>query len=197
MKTQLTLLTVGASVLALCAPALAQVRVEIPLPFPRPHVILPPPEVQVQAPTITFGTPPSLVEIQPGVRVVQDFDQEVFYVDGWYWHPGPAGWWYRTHDYRGGWEPVEVRWVPNQLLGLPRGHYVRYHGPGYWDRDRDRWGRYQWERQRELERQQRAWQWQRERELQRQQAIQREQERRQWQERRARERFERRRQWRQ
>lgn len=90
----------------LSAPALAQVKVD----------------VQVALPTITFQAPPPLVVVQPGVQVVEDFDEEVFFVDGWYWvRRGDR--WFRAKDHRGGWVVVEPRLVPVAIVKLPPGQY--------------------------------------------------------------------------
>jgi hypothetical protein len=77
-------------------------------------VSVPPP------PSITFTAPPPLVEVRPGVQVVQDYDQEVYYTGGWYWVRHGKHW-YRTQDYRGGWVMVEPRHVPHGVVVLPRG----------------------------------------------------------------------------
>ena len=58
-------------------------------------------QISVQLPTITFSAPPPLVVVQPGVQVVEDNDEEVFFVDNYYWvRRGPN--WYRARDHRGG-----------------------------------------------------------------------------------------------
>lgn len=84
-------------------------------------------QVQIQIPTITFGVPPALVVVQPGVQVVEDYDEEIFFVDNFYWvRRGPR--WYRTTDYRGGWVAVDGR-VPRALVRMPPGRYRHYrHG---------------------------------------------------------------------
>lgn len=87
-------------------------------------------QVVVDVPTITFGAPPPLVVVQPGVQVVEDYDDEVYFVDNVYWvRRGPR--WYRSRDYRGGWVVVE-RGVPTTLVKLPPGQYRHYKrgGPG-------------------------------------------------------------------
>lgn len=90
----------------LSAPAFAQVQID----------------VQVALPTITFQAPPPLVVVQPGVQVVEDYDDEVFFVDNWYWvRRGDR--WYRAKDHRGGWVVVENRAVPVTIVKLPPGHY--------------------------------------------------------------------------
>ena len=83
-------LVVLASVLA--APAFAQLQ------------------INVQLPTITFQAPPPLVVVEPGIQVVEDQDEEVFFVSNAYWvRRGPK--WYRTNDYRGGWVVVLTSWA--------------------------------------------------------------------------------------
>ena len=77
-------------------------------------------EISIQLPTITFSAPPPLVVVQPGVQVVEDNDEEVFFVDNYYWvRRGPR--WYRTRDHRGGWVVVDGPGVPPSLVRLPPG----------------------------------------------------------------------------
>lgn len=96
-------------VAVLAAPAFAQVRIDVQIPLP----------------TITFQAPPPLVVVQPGVQVVEDFDDEVFFVDGWYWVRRDVRW-YRTKDHRGGWVLVDGPGVPPTLVKLPPGRYKRW-----------------------------------------------------------------------
>ena len=66
---------------------------------------------------------------QSGVQVVPEYEEEVFFVDGWYWYrSGP--YWYRTRDHRGGWVVVERRYVPATLVKIPPGHYKHYKAKG-------------------------------------------------------------------
>jgi hypothetical protein len=82
-------------------------------------------QISVQLPTITFNAPPPLVVVQPGVQVVEDNDEEVFFVDNYYWvRHGPR--WYRTKDHRGGWVVVDGPGVPASLVRLPPGQYRRF-----------------------------------------------------------------------
>lgn len=85
-------------------------------------------QINVQLPTITFTAPPPLVVVEPGVQVVEDNDEEVFFVDSYYWvRRGPT--WYRTRDHHGGWVVVDGPRVPPTLVRLPPGQYRRYkHG---------------------------------------------------------------------
>ncbi len=88
-------------------------------------------QVNIPVPTITFQAPPPLVVVQPGVQVVEDNDDEIFFVDSWYW-VRRDGRWYRTKTHTGGWVYVEDRVVPRTIFVVPHGHYRRYkHGrPG-------------------------------------------------------------------
>ena len=87
--------------------------------------------VQVSVPTIHFEVEPPLVVVTPGVYVVQDYDQEVFFVRGYYWC-NMGGVWYRTRHHRGGWVAVNGPRVPRSIYRLPPGHYKHYsRGPVY------------------------------------------------------------------
>lgn len=90
--------------LALASPASAQ-SVDISIPFP---VI------------------PRLVVVSPGIQVVEDHDDEVFFVDDYYWVRRDRRWW-RSRSWRGGWAVVERRRVPERLVAVPVGRYRHYH----------------------------------------------------------------------
>ena len=83
-------------------------------------------QVRVTVPTVRFEVAPPMVVVQPGVQVVQDYDEEVFFVDGRYWMRGRDGRWYRANDYRGGWVTAEPRAVPGSIVRLPPGTYKHY-----------------------------------------------------------------------
>src|SRR5215467_407861 len=85
--------------------------------------------VLIAAPAIRFEVAPPLVVVSPGIQVVPEYEQEVFFVDGWYWYrSGP--YWYRTRDHRGGWVVVERRYVPATLVKIPPGRYKHYKAKG-------------------------------------------------------------------
>src|SRR5580658_11189857 len=70
-----------------------------------------------------------LVEVSPGVEVIADYDEPIFFVDNFYW-VNRGGFWYRSGWYRGGWEryddvPVGVRGIANP------GQYVHYKPAGW------------------------------------------------------------------
>lgn len=110
MRTALPLAALLAVLAVLPAPAAAgEVEVHAGFKIPLPEV-------------------PRLVVIQPGVKVVQDFDDEVFLHEDVYWaRRGDR--WYRTSDRHGKFVVVETRLVPEPLRRLPPGRYRHYRPP--------------------------------------------------------------------
>lgn len=90
-------------------------------------------KVDIAVPTIVFAAPPPLVVVQPGVQVVEDSDDEVFFVDGFYWCRRD-GRWFRTKSHQGGWVVMPANGVPVALVALPPGQYKKWKranaGPG-------------------------------------------------------------------
>lgn len=70
---------------------------------------------------------PPLVVVRPGVRVVQDFDDEIFFVGGYYWLRRDNHW-FRTRDHRGRWEYVPPGRAPGDLARFQPGQYRRWRG---------------------------------------------------------------------
>lgn len=69
------------------------------------------------------GRYPSLVEVRPGLFVIADYHEPVFFADNFYWR-FHAGRWYRSTWYGGGW--VLAR-PPSIVVSVDRPHrYVRY-----------------------------------------------------------------------
>lgn len=90
--------------LSAALPASAQVHVDIQIPLP---------------------PMPGLVVVQPGIEVVEAYDEEVFYHRGWFWtRRGPV--WYRARSPQAHFVYVEPRFVPRGLVQLPPGHYRHY-----------------------------------------------------------------------
>lgn len=84
--------------------------------------------IDVDLPLLTFSAPPPLVVVQPGVQVVPDCDDEVFFVDGYYWaRRGPH--WYRTASWSGGWSYWST--PPASFAGYHPGAYRRWR-PNHW-----------------------------------------------------------------
>ena len=77
---------------------------------------------------IDIGLPeiPPLVEVQPGIQVVEGFQEEVFFHRGWYWCRRPDGW-YRAHSPRERFDRIEANRVPHSLVRMPEGHYRNWH----------------------------------------------------------------------
>lgn len=118
----------------LASPAFAQVSVHVTAPPPprvevrAPRVVVPAPRVIAPPPpAIRFTAPPPLVVVRPGVQVVADADEEVFFSAGWYWHRGDDGTWWRTRHHRGGWTVAPPRAVPVAVVRMPHGRYRHFH----------------------------------------------------------------------
>ena len=78
---------------------------------------------------ISIGLPvaPPLIVVQPGVQVVENYDEEIFFVGGWYWCRR-GDYWYRARRPRASFVYVEPGYVPTRLAYLPPpGHYRRWH----------------------------------------------------------------------
>jgi len=80
--------------------------------------------VRGQVRTSAYVETPELVYVEPGVYVVADYSDPVFYNDGYYWLYRD-GYWSRSYTYSGGW--VRVRTVPYYVRRIHRPYaYVRY-----------------------------------------------------------------------
>jgi hypothetical protein len=90
--------------------------------------------------SIQIGLPvaPPLVVVQPGVQVVENYDEEVFFVGGWYWCRR-GDYWYRARRPHASFAYVESGYVPTRLAYLPpHGHYR------HWRREQAREDRHWW-----------------------------------------------------
>lgn len=79
--------------------------------------------------TATYDSEPDLVYADdPGVQVVADYDDSVFYADNAYWrhHDGQ---WYRSNRYNTGWT-VSTPSITVSRIRNPEG-YRHYHPRGY------------------------------------------------------------------
>jgi len=80
---------------------------------------------------------PDLVAVSPGVQVVADYDEPVFYTDGFYWRYYD-GYWYRSNNYATGWYYYER--PPEVVLRIDRPYaYAHYRPQGYVARNRARY----------------------------------------------------------
>lgn len=76
-----------------------------------------------------YAATPDLVTVQPGVQVVADYDEPVFFVDGFYWR-FYDGFWYRSNNYYSGWYFYER--PPTAVLRIDRPYAYRHYRPsGY------------------------------------------------------------------
>jgi len=80
---------------------------------------------------LDIGLPlaPPLVEVQPGIQVVEGFPGEVFFSAGWYWCRRPDGW-YRARSPRARFDWVDRHAVPMGLMRIPAGQYRNWHHDG-------------------------------------------------------------------
>jgi hypothetical protein len=68
---------------------------------------------------------PEMVVISPGVQVIADYDEPIFYNENYYWR-NQGGTWYRSRSHSGGW----VRFsAPTAILSIEQPTaYVHYRG---------------------------------------------------------------------
>ncbi|HSD87513.1 MAG TPA: hypothetical protein VLB44_08355 [Kofleriaceae bacterium] len=66
-----------------------------------------------------------LVELSPGVQVIADYDEPVFYSESYYWRYD-NGVWYRSPYHSRGWVRVQTVPVAIRQIDQPR-RYVHYH----------------------------------------------------------------------
>ena len=76
----------------------------------------------------TEATVPEMVVISPGVQVIADLDEPIFYSSNYYWR-NQGGYWYRSPYHTHGWarvdvtpDDVHVRFMP--MTGKPRLDYT-------------------------------------------------------------------------
>lgn len=112
------ILPIACLVLMGAAPAKAQVRVHVDIGLP---------------------VAPPLVVVQPGIQVVEGFNDEVFFHAGWYWCRRSDGW-FRARHPRDHFYPVPVRRVPRPIREVPPGHYRNWHrdSPKHFEKERRR-----------------------------------------------------------
>ena len=68
---------------------------------------------------------PDLVEVEPGVSVVADYDQPVFYNSGYYWRYD-GGTWYRSPYHNRAWVHVSAPPVAVRHIDRPA-RYAHFH----------------------------------------------------------------------
>ncbi len=75
-----------------------------------------------------------LVYAAPGVQVIADYEEPIFYADGFYWRNYGGGW-YRSSYYTGGWVYAAP---PVAILRIDRPHTYAHYRPNGWARGRGR-----------------------------------------------------------
>ncbi len=71
---------------------------------------------------------PDLVYAAPGVQVIADYDEPIFYADNFYWRLD-GGTWYRSSYYTGGWVYATP---PGPVLRIERPHAYAHYRPQGW-----------------------------------------------------------------
>jgi hypothetical protein len=71
---------------------------------------------------------PDLVYVSPGVQVIADYNEPIFYADGYYWR-NAGGAWYRSSYYQGGWAYARP---PGVILSINSPHRYRHYRPNGW-----------------------------------------------------------------
>ncbi|CAN5921865.1 hypothetical protein BH11MYX3_BH11MYX3_19380 [soil metagenome] len=87
--------------------------------------------------TATYDSP-DLVYAEPGVQVVADYDEPIFYADNFYWR-NDGGRWYRSSYYNRGWVYANPPQVVARIQSPAR--YRHYRPNGYTVRRHDARGR--------------------------------------------------------
>jgi hypothetical protein len=79
--------------------------------------------VQIQ---VALPAAPPMVVVQPGVQVVENQDEEVFFTNGWYWVRRDEVW-YRAPRPHAAFVYVAERRVPVALVHMEPGRYRHFH----------------------------------------------------------------------
>jgi len=80
------------------------------------------------------GYGPDLVYAAPGVQVIANYDEPIFYSDSFYWR-FYGGTWYRSSTYTGGWAYATP---PQAVLRIDRPHEFVHYRPQGWTEHRGR-----------------------------------------------------------
>ncbi|MGZ4419099.1 MAG: hypothetical protein ACXVRV_13130, partial [Gaiellaceae bacterium] len=77
---------------------------------------------------VRYTATPDLVYVGPGVQVIADYDEPIFYADNVYWRFDGSTW-YRSTHYTGGWVYAPP---PPSIMRIERPHeYVHYRPAGW------------------------------------------------------------------
>ncbi|HTJ42269.1 MAG TPA: hypothetical protein VL463_09265 [Kofleriaceae bacterium] len=75
---------------------------------------------------------PELVEAGPGVQVIADYDEPIFFADSFYWRYD-RGVWFRSTSYTGGWGYAQP---PAAIVRIDRPQRYTHYRPAGWTRGR-------------------------------------------------------------
>ena len=82
------------------------------------------------------GYEPEMAYAAPGVQVIVDYDEPIFYADSFYWRFYGGGW-YRSHHHNDGWVYATP---PPAVRGIDRPQRYVHYRPAGWAGHRDRGG---------------------------------------------------------
>jgi hypothetical protein len=96
-------------------------------------VVEQPAPVVVEQPAAEVYVQPDLVEVSgsPGVQVIADYNEPIFFTGGLYWH-NDGGVWYSSTVHTGGWARAEP---PEHIRVINRTEYAHYRPAGYVPRE--------------------------------------------------------------
>ncbi len=86
-------------------------------------------EVIIEEPApqrVVFREPPPLVVVEPNVYVVENASYSIYFVDGFYWHIGSGGHWYRASRWDEPWVTVDLHYVPTRIVHRDHHAYVHF-----------------------------------------------------------------------
>ena len=76
-------------------------------------------------PRIRLPESPGVVLVSPGIMVIEDYPDEVFFVSGFYWTLH-GGHWYKCGGHKGRWIKTNRGKVPSAVLKMPPGKYKHW-----------------------------------------------------------------------
>ena len=100
-------------------------------PQPQPMVVEQPQPVVVEQPAAEVYVQPDLVEVSPGIQVIADYNEPVFFTNNLYWR-NDGGVWYSSSVHTGGWARAEA---PERFRTIRVNEYAHYRPAGYVPRE--------------------------------------------------------------
>lgn len=100
------------AVLAVAHPGPAAAEVNVSVNIGVPSIVVPAPPVMIPVPRTT-------------VYFAPEVDADLYFSGGFWWTP-KEGRWFRSRAYNGPWAYVQPRFVPGEIIRLPRGYRGEY-----------------------------------------------------------------------